>query len=152
VDKLPLLINRDECRTPFQWDSTPNAGFSTSSGTTWLPVNKNFKRLNLSNSLSDSASLYYTYQKLLKLKHSNPCIQYGTMEIAKEQPGYKNVLVFSRVYNDKKTTVIINFSGKAVNIPKLGLKGKIVFNTHVSNSLHGQNQLFKPFQGIVVEE
>ena len=33
-------ISRDNARTPFQWDATANAGFTT--GTPWLKVNPNY--------------------------------------------------------------------------------------------------------------
>ena len=32
--------SRDNARTPFQWDSSENAGFTT--GTPWLKVNPNY--------------------------------------------------------------------------------------------------------------
>ena len=35
------FASRDNGRTPFQWDSTANAGFTT--GTPWIAVNPNYK-------------------------------------------------------------------------------------------------------------
>ena len=39
------LYSRDNARTPFQWDASPGAGFTT--GTPWLPLNPNYRELNL---------------------------------------------------------------------------------------------------------
>lgn len=41
-----LEYSRDPCRTPFHWDDTTSAGFSTNSST-WLPVAQDFKEINL---------------------------------------------------------------------------------------------------------
>ncbi len=38
------IMARDNSRTPFQWDDSANAGFTT--GTPWLKVNPNYKTIN----------------------------------------------------------------------------------------------------------
>ncbi|XP_044727453.1 maltase 1-like [Chrysoperla carnea] len=62
------LFTRDPERTPFQWDDTLNAGFSTSKNGTWLPVNESYKTLNLKKQKADPESHYKLYQKLLELR------------------------------------------------------------------------------------
>lgn len=60
-------ISRDPERTPMQWSDELNAGFSTSNHT-WLPVNPNYKNLNLRNQQQARQSHYKVYQSLLKLR------------------------------------------------------------------------------------
>ena len=43
--------SRDNARTPFQWDDSENAGFTT--GTPWIMVNPNYKAINAKAELSD---------------------------------------------------------------------------------------------------
>ena len=57
---------RDNARTPMQWDSTENAGFTT--GKPWLKVNKNYKFINAEDCLQDKDSIFiiikaYRYKK-----------------------------------------------------------------------------------------
>ena len=48
--RLVQLESRDNARTPFQWDDTENAGFTT--GKPWLKVNPNYTGLNAARSSS----------------------------------------------------------------------------------------------------
>ena len=59
-DALNVTVNRDEVRTPMQWDKTKNAGFSTAE-TTWLPVHPDFSTVNVDAQYEDADScLLYT--------------------------------------------------------------------------------------------
>ena len=68
-------IARDNARTPMQWDDSANAGFTT--GTPWISVNPNYKEINAKAALADPDSVFYYYQKLIRLRHANPVIVYG---------------------------------------------------------------------------
>lgn len=59
--------SRDGCRTPFQWDDSVSAGFSSNSRT-WLPVNPNSYYLNLKNQKEESYSHYHIYKRLTALR------------------------------------------------------------------------------------
>lgn len=73
------LKSRDPERTPFQWDATVSAGFSTSNDT-WLPVNLNYKSLNLAAQKATPISHYSVFKKLVKLKRQ-PVMKTASMEI-----------------------------------------------------------------------
>lgn len=60
-------FTRDPVRTPFQWDNTQHAGFS-SAETTWLPVHANFVTQNLQAQKIAVRSTFKFYQHLLKLR------------------------------------------------------------------------------------
>jgi len=47
LDLLNIYVNRDGCRTPMQWSSGKNSGFSTADGNLWLPLSSNYSRFNL---------------------------------------------------------------------------------------------------------
>lgn len=50
--------SRDPSRTPYHWDSSTNAGFSTITGATWLPVAENYNTLNLAQQMNNPKSHY----------------------------------------------------------------------------------------------
>ena len=61
--------SRDNARTPVQWDSSKNAGFTT--GTPWLPVNPNYIKINVAEQEKDPESVLSYYKKLTALR-KNP--------------------------------------------------------------------------------
>lgn len=65
-------LSRDFERTPFHWDTTENAGFSDSD-TTWLPVSKKYKEINLATESAEGVnSHYHVYQEVVKLRQKEP--------------------------------------------------------------------------------
>ncbi|XP_061708039.1 maltase A1-like [Cydia pomonella] len=73
------LYSRDPARTPFHWDNTTNAGFS-SSEYTWLPVADDYMEINLAKQKEDTRSHYKVYQKLTALrKHTT--LSHGEYDI-----------------------------------------------------------------------
>lgn len=99
---------RDNARTPIQWDNTKNAGFTT--GTPWLHVNPNYHQINVEAALKDPNSIFYTYQKLIKLRHDNPIVVDGNFELVKGTGDA--VLAYYRILNKQKWLVVANLSSK----------------------------------------
>ncbi len=103
--------NRDELRTPMQWNDSANAGFS-SAGKTWLPVNKDFISVNVDAEQKNTGSLLNYIQHILKIRNSNEAFTKGSLELIpqKELPG--NVLGYKRKYGPSEFTVLLNLSTK----------------------------------------
>lgn len=96
---------RDNARTPMQWNSSENAGFT--SGTPWLKVNPNFKEINVEAALDDRNSVFYYYQKLIQLRKELPIIVHGDYELLHEEDD--EIYAYVRNYHGEKLLVVLNF-------------------------------------------
>ena len=97
---------RDNARTPMQWDATAQAGFTT--GTPWIDVNPNYREINVAAALQDKDSIFYYYQKLIRLRHENPIIVYGTFEPLLEDD--EAVYAYARHDQGQKLLVACNWT------------------------------------------
>lgn len=61
------MENRDNSRTPMQWNTPTNGGFTE--GKPWFPVNPNYKDINVAHQLEDEHSVLNFYKKLIQLKN-----------------------------------------------------------------------------------
>ena len=102
---------RDNARTPMQWNSSDNAGFTT--GRPWIKVNPNYKYINVENALKDKDSIFYYYQKLIKLRKSHQSIVYGDLKMLMKDS--ENIFAYTRNYNDETLLVVLNFFEEKAN-------------------------------------
>ena len=101
---------RDNARTPMQWDSTENAGFTT--GKPWLAVNRNYDYINAKQCLEDENSIFHHYRKLIDIRKNNDTIIYGDYNLL--CPEDKNIFAYTRELNGDKLLVVCNFYDKEV--------------------------------------
>ncbi|MCL2878863.1 MAG: alpha-glucosidase [Treponema sp.] len=104
---------RDNARTPMQWDSSVNGGFS--SGTPWIGVNPNFTTINAASQADDPGSVFAFYQKLIRLRKTYPVIVHGDYEPLFESD--ERVFAYRRRYEGVALLVMCNFSGTPVSDP-----------------------------------
>ncbi|GAX02227.1 glycoside hydrolase family 13 protein [Secundilactobacillus silagei] len=102
--------SRDNARTPMQWDDSKNAGFSDHQP--WLKVNQNYPEVNVKQALADPDSVFYYYQKLIKLRHELPVITDGKYELLSGNESDPDVYVYTRKNADTTLFVIVNFTKK----------------------------------------
>lgn len=106
--------SRDNARTPMQWNSSKNGGFTE--GTPWIMVNPNYKEINAEQEMADPDSVFHYYQHLIALRRSSSwsdIIVYGHYELlAPENP---QVFAYTREYEGRKLLVICNLSSEKVS-------------------------------------
>lgn len=98
------VVSRDLARTPFQWDSTDNSGFSTATFT-WLPVNPSFSSVNLDAQVNAEQSHYKLYKDLLQLRRN---VSFANGDYNSKVLG-SNVFSYARSYGGVSFVVAINF-------------------------------------------
>lgn len=113
----PKDKGRDGERTPMQWNSSPEAGFTTNDHP-WLPVPASVKTVNVADEVKDTTSLLNWYKMLIELRRDNPALHDGTLTMLntsndkvlswkREQAGSPTVVVATNFTAD---TQVINLS------------------------------------------
>lgn len=134
--------SRDNARTPMQWDASSNAGFT--SGKPWLALNKNYREINAVAELKDQQSVFYYYQKLIKLRHQNDLIVYG--DYRELIPADEEVFAYQRKYQGQTLVVISNFTEKIIRrYFEMPTNKKLL----ISNYADDQADQLRPFEAKV---
>ena len=110
--------SRDNARTPVQWSSEKNAGFT--SGTPWLKVNPNYREINVAEQQGREDSVLNYYKQLLALRKSPEWAEvftYGRFVPVLEDE--ENIFAYERRGEDRSALVVANFglSGRVVTLP-----------------------------------
>ncbi|ANS76727.1 glucohydrolase [Paenibacillus yonginensis] len=118
-DKILKAIHakgRDNARTPMQWSSEENAGFTT--GTPWIKVNPNYKEINAEQALADKDSIFHYYKRLIALRKENPIMAYG--EYTPLLPDNEQIYAYTRTLDEEQWLVLLNFSAEQASfeLPK----------------------------------
>ncbi len=107
--KAVSRISRDNARTPVQWSGKKNAGFTTAE-TTWLPVNANYREVNVEEERKNPASVYHYYRQLIALR-KNPSyketVVYGSFEPTFTE--LDRMMAFYRKSEEKTLLVLVNY-------------------------------------------
>jgi oligo-1,6-glucosidase len=85
-------LNRDNARTPVQWDASRHAGFTT--GAPWIAVNPNANHINAAAQVDDPDSVYSFYRQVIALRHAEPVVSHGNFTML--LPDDPHVYAFTR--------------------------------------------------------
>lgn len=100
--------SRDNARTPMQWDGGVNAGFTT--GTPWIKLNPNYPEINAQAALEAPDSIFYYYQKLIRLRKEYPVVVDGDFTLL--LPESEELFVYTRRTTDEALLVVCSFAGR----------------------------------------
>ena len=102
--------SRDNARTPMQWDTSTNAGFTT--GKPWLALNENFKTINVLNETEDSTSVLNWYKKLGQIRKQKKALTQGnfTPILAEHAQIFAYKRIFASDNENDTVTVLVNLS------------------------------------------
>jgi oligo-1,6-glucosidase len=99
--------SRDNARTPMQWDSSANGGFTTAPKP-WLAENPNYAQINASAELSDPDSVYNYARKMIALRHAHQVFVYGDYKDL--DPENKSIFSYARTLGSERYLVVLNFA------------------------------------------
>ncbi|MGW7952213.1 glycoside hydrolase family 13 protein [Staphylococcus xylosus] len=102
------MENRDNSRTPMQWNNQTNSGFSEHSP--WFPVNPNYKTINVADQQQDPNSILNFYKSLITLKKSDDIYTYGTFDLVDKNN--EQVFAYTRTLNNKKVLIVANLTNQ----------------------------------------
>jgi alpha-glucosidase len=109
----PKNKGRDGERTPMQWNTEKNAGFTL--GEPWLPIPPSYRTHNVATELRDPNSILNFYRRLLELHHQNHALLYGDyVALNQNDP---NVLSYLRRYQHQAVLVVLNMSAETRQVP-----------------------------------
>ncbi|MET3941643.1 alpha-glucosidase [Paenibacillus sp. PvP094] len=104
--------SRDNSRTPMQWSSAEQAGFTN--GTPWLKVNDNYVHINVEKQLQDPRSILHFYKRMIQLRKEHDTLTYGFYELL--MPEHPSVFAYTRTLADQQVLVVVNLSDQAVEL------------------------------------
>ncbi|HEY6976607.1 MAG TPA: alpha-glucosidase [Chitinophagaceae bacterium] len=140
---------RDNSRTPFQWDGSPHAGFTT--GTPWIKVNPNYTAINVETQEKDPESCLNYFRKLIRLRKQTPTLIYGKYTLLdKDNP---KVYTYIREMNEQRILVMLNFSKDNAS-PAIDIKidnAKILICNYTDTPVRTDIITLRPYEATVYE-
>lgn len=137
-------ISRDNARTPMQWNTKENAGFTT--GTPWIKVNKNYLEINAEAEMAEEDSVYHYYKKLIRLRKENEIMVHGRFVPLLEEDDH--IYAYERLWEGEKIVVACNFT-KEVQACDL-FRGLEDGRELISNYKEHKSGVLKPYEAIAV--
>lgn len=101
-------IARDHARTPFQWDDTPQAGFSVNPDT-WMKTMDSFEGINVREQEGRAGSVLEFYKGMLRLrKEYSDVLVEGKFQLLDE--GSQATMSYLKLGQKRIAFVVLNFS------------------------------------------
>jgi alpha-glucosidase len=148
----PFYKGRDGCRSPMQWDDSPNAGFSIAKP--WLPVHPNYTKRNVVAQQNDPESLFNFVKKLIALRCEYLALQHGDFRIFFRTD--TGVLAYERSLPEQRILVYLNFT-KSLKPASLARevdphRAKLLISSLGREELraYGNQFLLNPYEAVIL--
>lgn len=113
----PKEKGRDGERTPMRWNASVNAGFN-GGAKPWLPVGPDYATRNAAVQAGDPNSVLNFYRALIAERRANPAMAGDYVPVAPNDP---QVLAYQRTGGGRRVLVLLNFDGRAADVPLAGV-------------------------------
>ena len=143
-------LSRDNARTPMQWSEDANAGFTT--GTPWLPVNTNYRTINVAAEETDAGSVLNYYRRLTAVRKSpeyREVFTYGEFVPAYEDSD--TVMAYYRVDEKQRVLVAANFGKEPVTLTLEHPAKRVIISNRDQNGCPGQSLRLDSCEVIALE-
>ena len=154
---MGFSLTRDRCRTPMQWNTESNAGFTPNPEIkTWLKIPDNYKKINVVNEENNPGSLLNCYKRLIRLRRENVALHEGLFDFIKITKLNKNCIAYKRIHDKQETHIYLNFSKNELILKASKPNLKLIFSTISSRTKLNENTKsgyikLNPLEGIILE-
>lgn len=143
--------SRDNSRTPMQWNSDVNAGFTK--GTPWIDLADNYQDINVEQALKDPNSIFYHYQKLIQLRKEYDIITLGDYQLI--LPDDQAIFAYIREYNNERLVVLNNFYADTVDYDLTELintdynQAEVLISNYSDQIGQAESGKLRPYESVV---
>jgi alpha-glucosidase len=142
-----LGLSRDPSRTPFQWDNTLNAGFTT--GRPWLPLDPGYQACNVEVLRTEPASILSLYRHLIEMRRRHSALSIGAYRLIGAQG---DAIVYERKDGGERILICLNLGDREqmVSVPE-GLSGAVILvSTHLDRTGPISDLNLRPNEGLTI--
>jgi alpha-glucosidase len=142
-----LGLSRDPSRTPFQWDNTLNAGFTT--GRPWLPLDPGYQACNVEVLRTEPASILSLYRHLIEMRRRHSALSIGAFRLIGAQG---DAIVYERKDGGERILICLNLGDREqmVSVPE-GLSGTVILvSTHLDRTGPISDLTLRPNEGLTI--
>lgn len=144
---------RTGTRSPMQWDSGMNAGFSQAKPEElYIPIDPDENRPNVEQQLADPNSIYHEVKKLIEVRQSEPLLQSEAKVefVYCEEKAYP--LVYRRTDGENSVLIVLNPSGREASFGYDGQLGEVLYQNGDGVKLESGKMTVAPACAVFVRE
>jgi len=144
-------LGRDPERTPMQWNTGPNAGFTT--GEPWLPVAEDWRVINVEVERDAPRSTLTLYRRLIELRRGQPALEVGRFAPVVADG---SVLAYERKarHGESDFLVVLNLGADphVLRLPENAPAGTVALSTYLDREGEpvGREVRLRPDEGVVI--